>query len=183
MKHLLDHNVKYIRAGLTWDSEGKPDCDLDLSAFQLGISGKVRGDDDMIFYNYEPSAANIALSYSGDSTSGSVGEVPDEVILAELDKIGEDVQRVAFCVSAVEGQTFASANRVFFTVAALENAYDKNGKELCRIDLNDRHASASGIVVFQLVRTLRGWEYDPIAEQVQGGLAGLCRKFGVEVES
>ena len=183
MKHLLDKNVKFIRVGLTWDSEGKPDCDLDLSAFQLSISGKVRGDDDMVFYNYEPSAANIALSYSGDSTSGSVGEVPDEMILAALDKISEEIQRVAFCVSAVEGQTFASANRVYFTVAALENPFEKNGRELCRIDLNDRHASSSGMVLFQLVRTLRGWEYEPIAEQVQGGLPGLCKKFGVEVES
>lgn len=182
MKHLLDKNVKYIRAGLTWDSEGKPDCDLDLSAFQLGINGKVRGDDDMIFYNFEQTAENIAFSYSGDSVSGSVGEEPDEMILAAPEKISEEVQRVAFCVTAAEGQSFACANHVFFTVTAPDNPYDKDGTELCCIDLNDRHASASGMVVFQLVRTLRGWEYEAIAEHVQGGLAGLCEKFGVEVE-
>ena len=49
----LDKGVRLALVGLGWDTnryDGSADFDLDASAFLLGANGKVRSDDDFIFY-------------------------------------------------------------------------------------------------------------------------------------
>ncbi len=185
MKQQLHPNVNYIRTALSWDSEGKPDCDLDLSAFLLNSDSKVRGDDDLIYYNTEVALfADQAFIHGGDSRRGSAGDGIDETILAVLDKIDEDICRVAFCVtvvSAAEKQCFSSANHAVFTASIVEDPFEKEGTELCRVDLIQDHADCIGAVVFDLCRTPDGWAYDVRNESVPGGLAELCEQFGMTV--
>lgn len=181
----LNQDVKFIRTALSWDSEGKPDCDLDLTAFLLNESGKVRGDDDFVFYNTDAVMSEHALVYGGDSQQGSVGDGLDETILAVIDKLDRDVARVVFCVTVAclqeEARRFSSANHAFFTANVVADPYDKDGKEVCRVDLSGDFGEADGVVVFELIRGQDGWEYDTSVHGVTGGLVALCETYGVDV--
>lgn len=185
MTQQLSKEVGYIRTALSWDSEGKPPCDLDLSAFLLGADGKVRGDEDLIFYNTDVALlAEGSFIHSGDSPCGSVGDGVDETILAVLDKIDEAICRVAFCVtvvSAAEEEHFAAANNAVFTAGIVSDPFEKEGQEICRVDLMQNYPDSAGVVVFELHRTADGWGYETQPESVEGGLAALCEKFGLEV--
>ena len=49
----LDKNMQMALVGLGWDTnkyDGGADFDLDASAFLIGANGKVRNDNDFIFY-------------------------------------------------------------------------------------------------------------------------------------
>src|SRR3954451_19920275 len=75
-----------IQVGLGWDvrSTDGADYDLDASAFMVGASGKVRSDNDFIFYNNLKSADG-SVEHTGDNRTGA-GEGDDEVIKIDLSK-------------------------------------------------------------------------------------------------
>ena len=53
----LNKGVKLALVGLGWDTNrysGGYDFDLDASAFLLGANGKVRKDEDLVFYGNLP---------------------------------------------------------------------------------------------------------------------------------
>lgn len=182
MKKQLKNDAKYIRAALVWDSDEEYDCDLDLSAFLLNADGKVRGDLDLIFYNnaFSPEGAFV---YGGDNRSGSCGDM-DETILARLDFIPADVSRVVFCITLgdeYEGKTFADARHAQFVAKIVSDPYDKDGENLCTVNLSENYAGSTGLTVFELTRSGSGWKYDIACQSVKDGLAGLCGKFGLEV--
>jgi len=58
-----------VRVALSWTSgPGVPDADV--SALLLGEHGKVRGDDDFVFYN-QPRHRSGAVTHDGKSTTAS----------------------------------------------------------------------------------------------------------------
>ena len=71
----LDKGVRLALVGLGWDTnryDGAADFDLDASAFMLGANGKVRKDEDFIFYGNLQSADG-AVTHTGDSLEGGSG--------------------------------------------------------------------------------------------------------------
>lgn len=183
MKNQIRDNAKYIRTALFWDSDEKSVCDLDLSAFLLDASGKVRGDLDLIFYNnaFSPEGAFV---YGGDNRSGS-GKGMDETILARLDLIPKEVSRVVFCVTIADddpAKSFGSANNAKFTANIVSDPYDKGGEEICFMNLSESNSESSGAIVFELTRIGNAWTYEVVSHNVNGGLSELCSKFGLEVE-
>ena len=67
--------LKEAMIGLGWDTnkyDGAADFDLDASAFLLGANGKVRKDEDFIFYGNLQSLDG-GVTHTGDSLSGGSG--------------------------------------------------------------------------------------------------------------
>ena len=68
----LDKNMSMALVGLGWDVnmyDGGNDFDLDASAFMLGANGKVRSDNDFIFYgNLESTDGSI--KHTGHTLTG-----------------------------------------------------------------------------------------------------------------
>ncbi len=81
--------LKKINVGLGWDLRATDgaDFDLDASAFLLNESGKVRGDQDFIFYNNAKSSDG-AVEHLGDNRTGE-GEGDDEVVSVNLEGVPE----------------------------------------------------------------------------------------------
>ena len=183
-KRFLSDSV-CVRTALSWDTEGKAPCDLDLSAFLLDADGKVRGDNDLIFYNTEVAVLTEgSFFHSGDSLTGSPGDGVDESILAVLDKIDADICRVAFCVTVVsaEGEKrLSSASHAVFTANVVSDLFEKDGQEICRVDLLAAYPDTEGVAVFELIRSSDGWAYEVPSQPVTGNLAALCGAFGLEV--
>ena len=96
----LDKDLTMALVGLGWDTnkyDGGADFDLDASAFMLGADGRVRKDEDFIFYNNLESADG-SVRHSGDNLTGE-GEGDDEVLLIDFTKVPADVQKIAITVT------------------------------------------------------------------------------------
>ena len=66
-------NLKEIIVGLGWDSNQASSSysfDLDASAFLMGSNGKVKDENDLVFYN-NPSGGQGSVKHSGDNKKGS----------------------------------------------------------------------------------------------------------------
>lgn len=81
----LDKGMTLALVGLGWDTNrysGGAEFDLDASAFLLGANGKVRKDEDFIFYGNLKSADG-SVTHTGDNRTGE-GEGDDEVLYIGL---------------------------------------------------------------------------------------------------
>ena len=177
----LDKGVKLALVGLGWDTnkyDGAADFDLDASAFLTDENGKVLSDSDFIFYsNLQHSSG--CVTHTGDNLTGE-GEGDDEVIKVDLSLVPANISKIAFTVTIYDAD---SRNQNFGQVS---NAYirivDENtGTEVIRYDLGEDFSVETAIVVGELYRNSGEWKFNAIGSGFSGGLAALCRNFGVNV--
>ncbi len=170
-----------VMIGLGWDInkyDGGHDFDLDAAAFLLDQNGKANSEDDFIFYNHKADAANSVV-HAGDNLTG-IGEGDDEVLIVDLSKVPANVARISFTVTIHEADT---RNQNFGQV---ENAYIRvlnqaNGEELLHFDLGEDFSIETAIIVAELYRHGSEWKFNAIGSGFSGGLAALCRNFGLNV--
>lgn len=173
-------NLHTILVGLGWDvnQSGGPSYDLDASAFLLDQSGKVRNDQDFIFYN-NPVGAGGSVLYSGDNKTGA-GNMDDEQIKILLSNVPQHIQKIAFSITihdaAAKGQSFSQISNAYVRVLN-----EQTGEELLRFNLQ-QFTVETALVVAELYRHQNEWKFNAIGSGFQGGLAALCRNFGLEVE-
>ena len=167
--------------GLGWDTnkyDGGSDFDLDASAFLCGENGKVLADSDFIFYsNLKHSSGSV--EHTGDNLTGE-GEGDDEVIKVDLSLVPANISKISFTVTIYDAET---RHQNFGQVS---NAYihildQSSGTELIRYDLGEDFSIETAVVVGELYRNNGEWKFNAIGSGFQGGLAALCRNFGVNV--
>ena len=174
-------SLKKVVIGLGWDTNkysGGHDFDLDASVFLVGSNGKTNHDEDFIFYNNLESR-NKAVIHTGDNRTGE-GEGDDEQIILEFDKMPADVERMAVTVTIYEalerGQNFGQVSNAY--VHVLDEA---NGRELIRYDLGEDFSIETAIVVCEIYRHNGEWKFSAVGSGFQGGLATLCKNYGLDV--
>lgn len=168
-----------VVAGLGWDInrfDGGNDFDLDASAFLCGANGKVRKDEDFVFYNNKEAKG---VTHSGDNRTGS-GDGDDEQIVIDLTQVEPDVEKIAITVTIFEADV---RNQNYGMV---ENSYirlfdEATGTELVRYELGEDYSIETAIVVGELYRYNGQWKFNAIGSGFQGGLEALCRNYGVNV--
>jgi tellurium resistance protein TerD len=169
-----------ITVGLGWDVnkyDSGAQFDLDAAAFLLGENGKASGDADFVFYNNKEHSSGGVI-YSGDNRTGD-GEGDDETIKVDLSKIPASIEKVDFTVTIDQADT---RNQNFGQV---EHAYirvvkDDDGTELIRYDLGEDYSTETTIVVAQLYRNGEEWKFSAVGSGFAGGLAALCRNYGLD---
>ena len=182
----LDKNLTMAMVALGWDTnkyDGGADFDLDASAFILGAGGRVRKDEDFIFYNNLESADG-SVRHSGDNLTGE-GEGDDEVILIDFTKVPADVQKIAVTVTIHEAQerrqNFGQVSNAYVRVLRIENEGDTSGVEVLRFDLGEEFSIETALVVCEIYRHGEEWKFNAVGAGYQGGLKALCQSFGVNV--
>ena len=182
----LDKNMTMALVGLGWDTnryEGGYDFDLDASAFLLGANGKVRRDEDFIFYGNLKSQDG-SVRHTGDNLTGE-GEGDDEVLIIDFTKVPPDVQKIAITVTIYEAdkrrQNFGQVSNAYVRVARIANENDTVGSEVLRFDLGEEFSVETALVVCEIYRYGGEWKFNAVGAGYQGGLAALCRSFGVDV--
>lgn len=173
--------LKKVYVGLGWDTnkyDGGFDFDLDASAFLLGENGKVANDGDFIFYNNKKHSSG-AVEHMGDNLTG-VGDGDDEQINVNLELIPQAIHKIDFTVTINE----AEARRQNF--GQVSNAYirvcdGQTGQELIRYDLGEDFSIETAVIVGELYRNGSEWKFNAIGSGFSGGLAALCRNFGIDV--
>ena len=174
-------SLKKILVGLGWDTnkyDGGYDFDLDAAAFCCGDDDKVHEDLDFIFYNNLKHETG-AIEHLGDNLTGE-GEGDDEQILVDLSLIPSRITKINFTVTLHEaderGQNFGQVSNAYVRVVNQEN-----DEELLRYDLGEDFSVETAIVVAQLYKYNGEWKFNAIGSGFSGGLAALCKNFGLNV--
>lgn len=169
-----------IIVGLGWDvrSTDGSAFDLDGSAFLLKADGKVRADNDFIFYNNLKSSDG-AVTHSGDNRTGD-GAGDDETVTIDLSTVPADIERIAICVTIHDGdarkQNFGQVQKAYVrTVNAAGEA------EIARYDLSEDGSTESAMIFGEVYRNGTEWKFKAVGQGFKGGLGPLAASFGVSV--
>lgn len=169
-----------ILIGLGWDVRATDGSafDLDASCFLLNESGKIRSDDDFIFYNNLKSADG-SVEHTGDNLTGE-GEGDDESVIVDLPKVAADVQKIAVAVTIHDAdarrQNFGSVSNAF--VRVVDQA---SGKEITRYDLTEDSSTETAMIFGEVYRHGDEWKFRAVGQGFAGGLGPLAKNFGVSV--
>ena len=184
----LDKTMKMALVGLGWDPnkyDGGYDFDLDASAFILGANGKVARDEDFVFYNNPDWNDHTIWSTGDDRSGGNSEEGDDEQIFIDFAKIPPSVDKIAITVTIHEAeerhQNFGQVSNAYVRVAKIESEEDTEGETVIRFDLEEDFSIETALVVCEIYRKNGEWKFNAVAAGYQGGLAALCRSFGVDV--
>lgn len=166
--------------GLGWDpraTDGQ-DFDLDAIAFLLNDAGKVRNDQDFIFFNNLKSSDG-SVEHTGDNRTGE-GDGDDEAIKVNLANVPSDVTKIAVCAIIYEGQ---ARNQNFGQVAdAFIRVVNDNGNtEIARYDLSEDSSTETAMIFGEIYRHNGEWKFRAVGQGFSGGLGPLAASYGVAV--
>ncbi len=140
---------------------------LDVSGLLLTADGKVRSDDDFIFYN-QPQGSGVSYRSGG-------GTAPDAVVV-DTAAVPPGIERVVVTASPdAAGQTFQGIE----PTATVRNADD--GSALASFT-PPRLGSETALVVVELYRRGGAWKARAVGQGYANGLAGIATDFGVSVD-
>ncbi|TCO74410.1 TerD family protein [Marinisporobacter balticus] len=174
--------LKKVIIGLGWDTNkysGGHDFDLDASAFLTGENGKVSNDHDFVFYN-NLEGGNSSVIHTGDNRTGE-GDGDDEEIKIEFDKIPTHVHKIGITVTIHDAlqrqQNFGQVSNAYVRVVN-----EETNEEVLRYDLGEEFSVETALVVCEIYRHDREWKFNAIGSGFQGGLAALCKNYGLQVD-
>ncbi len=175
-------NLKNIIVGLGWSpnqASSSYSFDIDASAFLLGVSGKVENDRDFVYYN-NPSGGQGSVVHSGDNKLGS-GDGDAEQIKINLPAIPSRITKIAFTITIndaqVKRQSFGDIKNSYVRVVNSDN-----NELLLQYELGQEFSVETALVAAELYQYNGEWKFNALGSGFQGGLAVLCRNFGLEVE-
>ncbi|MDQ0814112.1 stress response protein SCP2 [Streptomyces sp. B3I7] len=140
---------------------------LDVSGLLLTPDGKVRTDDDFIFYN-QPTGPGVTYRSGG-------GTAPD-AIAVDTTAVPPGIEKIVVTASPdAAGQTFQGIE----PTATLRNAAD--GSVLATFT-PPRLGAETALVVMEIYLRNGAWKARAVGQGYANGLAGIATDFGVSVE-
>jgi tellurite resistance protein TerA len=143
-------------------------ADIDVSAFQLTSTGKVRGDQDMCFYG-QKSVSGGALILADSSPGQAVFRIKTSTLEAAVEKIAltatihENRSKFASCANLSIGLVGAS------------------GGEPIDAPISTNRMQETALILGELYLRNGQWKFRLVAQGFAGGLEPLAKNFGVEV--
>ncbi|MEV5846305.1 TerD family protein [Streptomyces sp. NPDC051985] len=158
-----------LRVELGWRSgPGIPDADA--SALLL-VAGRVRSDDDFVFYN-QPAHASGAVRHEGKRRSGD--RVTDSLFV-DLARVETPIEKIVLAASA-DGGTFGQVPDLYIEVRD-----GADGKVVARFDSTGATVETA-FVLGELYRRQGGWKFRAVGQGYSSGLEGLATDFGITVD-
>ena len=165
--------VTTVRAALRWTpGQGVPD--VDASALLLGPDGRVRSDEDFVFYN-QPRHPSGKVWRLGKKR---VAEGLTDTIQTDLAGVEPGVSQILLVASA-DGVTF---DRVRSLRILLYDASVADGEPLAYFDIKPETGEETALICGELYRRGEGWKFRALGEGYSNGLKGLATDFGISVD-
>ncbi|ADO08010.1 TerD family protein [Pantoea eucalypti] len=174
----VDPTLKNVKIGLGWDTRSTDgqDFDLDASAFLLTDAGKVRGDNDFIFYNNLKSSDG-SVTHTGDNRTGE-GEGDDESLIIELNRVPQEVTKIVFVVTIHDAttrrQSFGQVANAFIRLVN-----NDSNVEAARYDLSEDASTETAMLFGELYRHAGEWKFRAVGQGYAGGLGSVCAQYGI----
>ncbi|MEU0334468.1 TerD family protein [Streptomyces sp. NPDC006193] len=140
---------------------------LDVSGLLLTADGKVRSDDDFIFYN-QPTGPGVTYRSGG-------GTAPDAVTV-DTAAVPPDIEKIVVTASPdAAGQTFQG-------IEPTATIRDADGGAVLATFTPPQLGAETALVVVEVYRRGGGWKARAVGQGYANGLAGIATDFGVTVE-
>ncbi|MFF7712069.1 TerD family protein [Streptomyces sp. NPDC007988] len=140
---------------------------LDVSGLLLTADGKVRSDDDFIFYN-QPSGPGVTYRSGG-------GSAPDAIVV-DTAAVPAGIEKIVVTASLdAAGQTFQGIE----PTATVRNADD--GTALATFT-PPRLGAETALVIVEIYLRNGAWKARAVGQGYANGLAGIATDFGVSVD-
>ncbi|GAB1334939.1 TerD family protein [Streptomyces sp. E-15] len=140
---------------------------LDVSGLLLTGHGKVRSDDDFIFYN-QPSGPGVTYRSGG-------GAAPDAVTV-DTAAVPPGIEKIVVTASPdAAGQTFQG-------IEPTATIRDADGGAVLATFTPPRLGAETALVVVEIYRRGGQWKARAVGQGYADGLAGIATDFGVTVE-
>ncbi|MHB9850273.1 TerD family protein [Streptomyces krungchingensis] len=140
---------------------------LDVSGLLLTADGKVRSDDDFIFYN-QPAGPGVTYRSGG-------GTAPD-AITVDTTAVPPGIEKIVVTASPdAAGQTFQGIE----PTATVRNADDN---AVLATFTPPRLGTETALVVMEIYLRNGAWKARAVGQGYANGLAGIATDFGVSVE-
>ncbi|MET4667750.1 TerD family protein [Streptomyces sp. PvR018] len=162
-----------VRAVLRW-TPGAGVPDVDASALLLGALGRVRSDEDFVFYNQPRHPSGLVRRLP----KRSVAEGLTDTIEADLGALDASVDQVVIAASS-DGDAFQQVPdlRILLFDAALAD-----GEPLAVFDVRPETGEETAIICGELYRRGEGWKFRAVGQGYPTGLIGLATAFGISVD-
>lgn len=162
-----------VRAVLRWaPGQGAPE--VDASALLLGPGGRVRSDEDFVFYN-QPRHPSGKVRLLGKKREA---EGLTDTIQTDLAGIEPGVGQILLVASA-DDVTF---DRVRALRILLYDAAAPDGEPLAYFDITPETGAETALICGELYRRGEGWKFRALGEGYSNGLKGLANDFGISVD-
>ena len=163
--------VPSVRVSVQWVPAHN--LDVDVSGLLLDASGRVRGDQDFVFYN-QPEAEDGAVRLLGKSDAD--GTASDRLLLSLGDlPVAVTTVVVLVSVDAAPGVGFGSVEGLSVAVTTPDEQplvhFDVLGLDL-----------ETAVVVGELYRRGEGWRFRAVGQGYASGLAGVATDYGITVD-
>ncbi|MFI6351641.1 TerD family protein [Streptomyces sp. NPDC050743] len=140
---------------------------LDVSGLLLTADGKVRSDDDFIFYN-QPAGPGVTYTSGG-------GAAPD-AITVDTAAVPPDIEKIVVTASPdAAGQTFQG-------IEPTATIRDADGGTVLATFTPPQLGAETALVVVEIYRRGGVWKARAVGQGYADGLAGIATDFGVTVE-
>ncbi|WP_181923458.1 TerD family protein, partial [Streptomyces inhibens] len=142
---------------------------LDVSGLLLAADGKVRSDDDFVFYN-QPAGPGVTHSAAIDDLAGG------DTITVDTAAVPDGIEKVVVTASLdAAGATFAGTE----PTGTVRNADD--GSVIATFT-PPQLGTETALVVVEIYRRAGAWKVRAVGQGYANGLAGIATDFGVSVE-
>ncbi|WP_206319855.1 TerD family protein [Streptomyces zingiberis] len=166
-----------VRAVLRW-APGPGVPDVDASALLLGADGRVRDDEDFVFYN-QPTHPSGQVRHLPKQ---QLGESLTDTVEAELTGLGPEVDRVVLAASS-DGGPFASVGDLRLELFDAAGPGPEGGDEpLAVFDVVPETGDESALICGELYRRGDAWKFRALGQGYDTGLIGLATEYGISVE-
>ncbi|MCO7219383.1 TerD family protein [Klenkia sp. PcliD-1-E] len=156
-----------VRCVVSW---GRAEVEVDASALLLDGAGKVRGDEDLVFYN-QPTSSDGGVRHLGGSRTDDGGQ---ESVAVDLESLPDDVAAVAVAASVATG-TLADVEELALVVM------EQDGQPLVFHRVLAAEAETA-MVLGEVYRRNGAWRIRAVAQGWATGLAGLATDLGVAID-
>ncbi|MCX4909074.1 TerD family protein [Streptomyces sp. NBC_00878] len=166
-----------VRAVLRW-TPGRGVPDVDASALLLGPDGRVRSDEDFVFYNQPRHPSGKVWRLGKKRVNEGLAEGLTDTIQSDLAGLDNGVGRILLVASA-EDVTFDRVNdlRILLYDATLGDS-----EPLAYFDIRPQTGKETVLIGGELYRRGEGWKFRALGEGYKNGLKGLASDYGISVD-
>ncbi|MDQ1038908.1 stress response protein SCP2 [Streptomyces sp. V3I8] len=166
-----------VRAVLRW-TPGRGLPNVDASALLLGPDGRVRSDEDFVFYNQPRHPSGKVWRLGNKRVNDGLAEGLTDTIQSDLAGVDDAVGRILLVASA-DGVTF---DRVQALRILLFDATVADAEPLAYFDIKPETGEETALICGELYRRGEGWKFRALGEGYSNGLEGLASDFGISVD-
>ncbi|MFF6932066.1 TerD family protein [Streptomyces sp. NPDC008312] len=162
-----------VRAVLRW-TPGAGVPDVDASALLIGPDGRVRSDEDFVFYNQPRHPSGLVRRLPKRSSPEGL----TDTIEADLSSLDPSVDQVVIAASCDE----EAFERVTDLRISLYDAASADGEPLAVFDVRAETGEETAVICGELYRRGDGWKFRAVGQGYPTGLVGLATAFGISVD-